>query len=220
MLLCYVTDRHLLGRSASADDLLRPVERAAAAGIDWIQIREKDLSARDLLRLIRRTVAVCHDAARGGKTASPKIIVNDRVDVALAAGADGVHLSEASIPPAETVRWLRSSRAPRNFSVGVSCHSAAASIAAENAGANYIFFGPVYETPSKIGFGEPQGLDKLSEVCRSVPIPVLAIGGIAETNAAACIHAGASGIAAIRLFQHTADPAAVQALLGRLRSSR
>lgn len=217
MLLCYVTDRHLLNRSASLYDLLGHVERAAAAGIDWIQIREKDLSAGDLAHFTRRAIAACHHRAPGNKTQPPEIIVNDRIDVALAAGASGVHLTGASIPPAETVQWLRSGNAPENFSVGVSCHSFTDAVAAEKAGANYIFFGPVYETPSKINLGEPQGLGKLSEACRGVRIPVLAIGGVTETNAAACIHAGASGIAAIRLFQQIADLTALEALIGRLR---
>jgi thiamine-phosphate pyrophosphorylase len=219
MLICYVTDRHLLNKSASLDDLLRQVERAAAAGIDWIQIREKDLTARDMTHFTLRAIAASHLAVPE-KTQPPQIIVNDRLDVALAAGADGVHLTEASIPPPETVQWLRSGNAPKNFSVGVSCHSLATAIAAEKAGANYIFFGPVYETPSKAGFGKPQGLEKLFEVCRKVGIPVLAIGGITEATAPACIRAGASGIAAIRLFQQGAELAALEALVRRLHLSK
>lgn len=219
MLLCYVTDRHLLNEPASLNDLLRHIERAAAAGIDWIQIREKDLSACDVAELTRRAVASCQRAAPGSKKPPPQIIVNDRIDVALAAAAAGVHLTESSVPAAEAVQWLRSDNTPTNFLVGVSCHSVASAIAAEKNGANYIFFGPVYETPSKTTFGKPQGLDKLSEVCHSVRIPVLAIGGIAEATARACIRAGAKGIAAIRLFQEPSG-SALKALVNRLRLSK
>lgn len=220
MLLCYVTDRHLLNEPSSLENLLRQIEHAAAAGINWIQIREKDLTACELAYFARRAIAACQHAASTSKVRAPKIIVNDRVDVALAAGAAGVHLTEASIPTAETVQWLRSGNAPKNFSIGVSCHSMAAAIAAEKDGANYILFGPVHETPSKAGFGEPQGLEKLSEVCRSVGIPALAIGGITEANTAACVRAGASGIAAIRMFQQTPSLPALEALVRRLRLTK
>jgi thiamine-phosphate pyrophosphorylase len=96
---------------------------------------------------------------------------------------------------------------PHGFIVGVSCHSLEAAKSAASSGADYIFFGPVFATPSKAAFGSPQGLERLTEVCRSVNIPVLAIGGITRANISACFSAGASGIAAIRLFQDSADPA-------------
>ena len=210
MLLCYVTDRHLLP-DASLDALLRRVESASTAGIDWIQIREKDLTARELADFMRRALAVLS----GERT---RVIVNDRIDVALAAGAAGVHLSSASVPPAEAIRWLRAGNAPRDFLVGVSCHSLDEAIAAEKAGVSYIFFGPIYNTPSKAASGAPQGLHKLSELCRSIRIPVLAIGGATQANAAECLRAGASGIAAIRLFQEAPDSAAVARLVSDLRS--
>lgn len=219
-MLCYVTDRHLLSSSASPlDDLLRSIERAATAGIDWIQIREKDLPARDLVQFTRLAVAACNRAVSGNKAPLPRILVNDRIDVALAAAAAGVHLTGGSVPPAEAVHWLRSGNASGDFLIGVSCHNVADAIVAEKAGANYIFFGPVYETPSKASWGQPQGLANLSEVCRSVRIPVLAIGGITGLNAPACIRAGASGVAAIRLFQNLADTADLETLVGRLRLS-
>lgn len=219
MLLCYVTNRRLLNEPASLDDLLSRIESASAAGIDWIQIREKDLPARELAHLTRRAVAVCHRTALPERALPKQIIVNDRIDVALAAGAAGVHLAASSVPAAETIRWLRSGNAPGDFSVGISCHSLADAIAAEKAGATYVFFGPVYETPSKISLGQPQGLEKLSETCRALNIPILAIGGITEGNAAACIRAGASGIAAIRLFQQITHFAALEALVARLQST-
>ena len=139
-----------------------------------------------------------------------RILVNDRLDVALAEHAGGVHLSENSLPPEEARRLLGSLSAKipsHDFLIGVSCHSLKAAQLAASAGADYIFFGPVFATPSKAAYGAPQGLDRLAEVCGSVAIPVLAIGGITLANASSCFSAGACGIAAIRLFQDSADPA-------------
>jgi thiamine-phosphate pyrophosphorylase len=218
MVLCYVTDRHLISASASIDELLKSIEHAAGAGVDWIQIREKDLSARELARLTRRAITTAERAA-ARKGQAPLVIVNDRLDVALAAGAAGVHLSAASIPAADAVKWARAGNAPADFRAGVSCHSRDEAIAAEKAGASYVFFGPIYETPSKLRFGTPQGTAKLAEVCRSVSVPVLAIGGVNEGNAAACIRAGATGVAAIRMFQH-ADSIAAGAAVSHLRALR
>jgi thiamine-phosphate pyrophosphorylase len=218
MVLCYVTDRHLISASASIDELLKSIEHAAGAGVDWIQIREKDLSARELAELTRRAITTAERAAVG-KGQAPLVFVNDRLDVALAAGAAGVHLSATSISPADAVKWLRAGNAPADFCVGVSCHSRDEAIAAEKAGASYVFFGPIYETPSKLRFGEPQGTEKLAETCGSVGVPVLAIGGVNEGNAAACIRAGASGIAAIRMFQQ-ADLIAAGAAVSHLRALR
>lgn len=218
MVLCYVTDRRLLNEPAPADALLQHIENAAAAGIDLIQIREKDLNARELLELTRHALASIHRTTAQNEGEQPKIIINDRIDVAVAGGAAGVHLSTASVPVAEAVNWVRAGNAPGNFYVGVSCHSVADAIAAERAHINYIFFGPVYETPSKASFGKPQGIDKLAEVCRSVTIPVLAIGGITEANASACVKAGASGVAAIRMFQRKKDISAVMDTVSRIRA--
>jgi thiamine-phosphate pyrophosphorylase len=99
--------------------------------------------------------------------------------------------------------WRSAGRA--GFLIGASCHSLEAAQAAEGAGADYIFFGPVFATPSKAAFGAPQGIERLREVCRSVTIPVLAIGGITVENAHSCFDVGAAGMAAIRLFQESAD---------------
>jgi thiamine-phosphate pyrophosphorylase len=104
---------------------------------------------------------------------------------------------------------LEAYKVRRVLFVGKSCHSLESAIAAERDGADYVFFGPVFATPAKAAFGAPQGLDRLAEVCRSVQIPVLAIGGITETNFAQCLESGAAGIAAIRLFQDALDPAAI-----------
>ena len=137
------------------------------------------------------------------------MLVNDRVDVALAQHADGVHLGEHGLPVLEVKQFVESRLPPQGFLLGVSCHSPEAAKSAEKDGADYIFFGPIYATPSKAAFGEPQGVGTLAEVCRSVSIPVMAIGGITVGNAAACIAAGAAGIAAIRLFQDASDPPAL-----------
>jgi len=102
------------------------------------------------------------------------------------------------------------------FLVGVSCHSLEEAREAESAGASYIFFGPVFDTPSKRGMGEPQGVGRLAEICGSVAIPVVAIGGVSELNAGHCIRAGAAGIAAIRMFQEARDGAAMKDVVGRL----
>ena len=203
-ILCYVTDRKTLGagtREATADPL-PVIRRAVAAGVNWIQIREKDLPTCPLLQLARSAVAAAYSS-------TTRILINDRLDVALAAGAAGVHLGEASLPATAVERWRRAGRAPAGFLIGASSHSLAAAKEAEGAGADYIFFGPIFATPSKAVYGPPQGLERLAAVCRSVRIPVLAIGGIHLENAALCIAAGASGFAAIRLFQESADLAAV-----------
>jgi thiamine-phosphate pyrophosphorylase len=201
-ILCYVTDRRAVppGRT-----LLEAIRNAAGAGVDWIQIREKDLETSPLIVLVRDAI----DAARG---TNARILVNDRLDVALAAGAAGVHLGEMSLPVEAFAEWRRSA-GRAEFQIGISCHSTDAAIAAEHGGADYIFFGPVFGTPSKAAFGPPQGIERLRVVCASVKIPVLAIGGVNLENAASCVAAGAAGIAAIRLFQEIPDAAATVARL-------
>ncbi len=183
--LCFVTDRHAI---ASGDVFPRIVE-AVRAGVDLVQVREKDLGTRPLLELVAAAVA----AARGTQS---RVVVNDRLDVALAAGASGIHLGTQSLP-AEAVRRLV---AP-GFLVGVSCHLLDEALAAERARADYIFLGPIFPTPSKAAFGPPLGLDKLREVRAQVKIPIVAIGGVTVERVKACLEAGAAGIAGIRLFQ-------------------
>jgi thiamine-phosphate pyrophosphorylase len=209
-IFCYVTGRKSLAASDPAETVLEKIHAAVAAGVDWVQIREKDLSGRELLTLARKAVTVAGSHAH--------VIVNDRLDVALAAGAAGVHLGRESLSAREVVLWCRSGNAPAEFLVGVSCHSLEEAREAHAAGASYIFFGPVFDTPSKRAMGEPQGLARLAEICRSVAIPVLAIGGVSEENAAECIRAGAAGIAAIRMFQEP-QAIALQEVIERLRAS-
>jgi thiamine-phosphate pyrophosphorylase len=178
-----------------------------AAGVDWVQIRETDLPARQLAALVR-------EALRRTRTVdSTRILVNDRVDVALAEGAAGVHLGESSLPVHEVKSLIRSRVSGRDILVGVSCHSLESAKSAATGGADYILFGPIFATPSKAAFGEPQGVARLAEICGALTIPVLAIGGITLENAGACFRAGAAGIAAIRLFQDATDPAAVMQAL-------
>jgi thiamine-phosphate pyrophosphorylase len=216
-IICYVTDRKAIPAADTVRALLDKIRATAAAGVDWVQIREKDLSARELFALVRDAVAL--GSVRSGSIRpesdrpglihprSIKIIVNDRLDVALAAGAAGVHLAHTSAPAREVVRWCRAGNAPADFLVGVSCHSLEGAQEAESAGASYTYFGPVYETPSKIPFGKPHGVEELAQVANAVSIPVIAIGGVNTSNAAECIRAGAAGIAAIRMFQAESNSA-------------
>jgi thiamine-phosphate pyrophosphorylase len=184
----------LSGTSEFAGNLqLEKMEQAAKAGVDWIQIRERDLSGRELAELAER--------ARARATGATAILVNDRVDVACAVGASGAHLGEHSLPPEEARRLVRQRGARPDFIVGVSAHSVEGAIRSEQLGVDYVIFGPMYATPSKAGFGSPQGAHRLQEVCKRLTIPVLAIGGITLENVGDCLAAGAAGIAAIRLFQ-------------------
>ena len=156
---------------------------ALNTAVDVIQVRDKQLPARDLLELTMRALSL-----------APKVVVNERVDVALAAGAHGVHLRSHPIAPRE---WRRI--VPAGFLIGVSCHTLDDIREAE--GADYVYFSPIFESP---GHGPPVGLDALREAVRIAPMPVIALGGITWGNAPACIEAGAAGIAAIRLFQQPA----------------
>ncbi len=187
-LLCAITDRHALPDA----DPVPVVEQAIAAGVDLIQIRERDLNTRALLALVEKAVAL----AAGHAT---RILVNDRLDVALAAGAAGVHLPTHGLPIAD-VRARFS-----ELLIGASCHNLEELRAAQDGGADFAVFGPVYETASKRVYGPPVGLETLAEAVRSATIPVLALGGINLENARACLEAGAAGIAAISLFQTNAD---------------
>jgi thiamine-phosphate pyrophosphorylase len=162
----------------------------ADSGPDWIQIREKDLSARDLFELTRNVLAQPNPRR-------VKILVNSRIDVALAAGAGGTHLPSGSPAPQA---WR--AMTPPGFLLGVSCHSPEEVRAAEGEGADYVFFGPVFAPLSKRAQGPPAGLAGLTRaVSAAAKIPVLALGGITRANIAACIEAGAAGVAGISLYQ-------------------
>jgi thiamine-phosphate pyrophosphorylase len=169
-------------------------------------------------------LAVARDAvkvtAASPRTNATRIIVNDRLDVALAADAGGVHLGESSLPVAAVNTWRRENEltetSAREFLIGASCHSVEAVRAAERDGADYVIFGPVFSTPSKEKFGAPQGINRLAEASKAVRIPVLGIGGITPENARECLDAGAAGVAAIRMFSEARDLAA---LVARLRAA-
>ncbi len=171
--------------------LLENIARQMADGVEWIQIREKDLEARELYAL----VCAVRDLPNPQGT---KVLVNSRVDVALAAGVAGVHLPSGS-PEARRFRGI----VPEGFLIGASCHSATEVVAAAAGGADYIVYGPVFAPLSKGSDLAPRGLEGLGEAVRSVKIPVLALGGIASGNIEACMRTGAAGIAGISLFQPT-----------------
>lgn len=175
MIRCYVTDRR-------QGDPRTCAATAIQAGVDFIQVREKDLDARALFDLVCRI----RDAAVGTRT---RILVNGRLDIALAAAADGVHLPGNGLP-ADRVR-------PFVRTLSCSVHSIEEAVAAERNKVDFVIFGPVFETPGK----SPVGLQALKDVVASVRIPVLAIGGVNKQNMASIVEAGAAGIAAIRLFQ-------------------
>jgi thiamine-phosphate pyrophosphorylase len=200
--LYYITDRRAFGggERERRDRLLKKIAEAAHAGVDYIQLREKDLSSRELESLAREAV----HALAGCKTA---LLINSRTDVALAVGADGVHLRSEDVPPQEVLAvWQRCGKgvpvreiATPALILSTSCHSPAETEAAAANGVSLALFAPVFEkkdSPGRVAIG----LAALREAS-SCEIPVLALGGVTLENAPACLRAGASGIAGIRLFQ-------------------
>jgi thiamine-phosphate pyrophosphorylase len=180
-----ITDRH---RLADADRLVDRVADAAAAGVDLVQVRERDMEGRALLRL----VTGCVDAARGTRT---RILVNDRLDVALAAGAHGVHLRADSMP-APRARTL----VPPGFLIGRSVHSVDEAVTVcEGGGLDYLLFGSVFATGSKPG-QSPAGVRALADVSAAVSIPVLGVGGISRETVGQLAGTGCAGFAAIGWF--------------------
>jgi thiamine-phosphate pyrophosphorylase len=178
----HITSREQAG---GVTPLLDCIARSDAAGVELIQIREKDLPVRELCALVRAAVGLCRHA---------RVLVNSRVDVALACRAAGVHLPDDSVAPAE---WRRIT--PAGFLIGVSCHSV--EDVRSTQAADLIVFAPVFEPLSKAATGPAQGLDRMREAAQVTRTPVFALGGVNEENAAACIAAGAAGVAGITLFQ-------------------
>jgi thiamine-phosphate pyrophosphorylase len=169
--------------------LLMLVRAATKARIDLFQLREKLLRPRVLYELVSR----CADVTRGSRT---RLLVNDRADIARAARADGVHLTTRSLEASVVRRAFGS-----DFLIGVSSHTLEEARAARDGGADFAVYGPVFDTPSKRALGTPVGLEALREVTRALsPFPVFALGGVTLVNAREVLHAGARGVAAIRLF--------------------
>ncbi len=193
-----------LQTAPASDDfrrVLKLIEAAVAAGVDLVQIREKSLNSRVLFQLASR-------AAEITKSSNTRVLVNDRADIAAAAGADGVHLTTHSLS-ADTVRRTFGGE----FLIGVSTHSSREAAIARTGGADFIVFGPVFETPGKTG--DPAGLDKLRRVTAEVAgFPVLALGGVNLERVGECFDAGAQGVAAIRMFS---DPSQLKQTVQAIR---
>lgn len=185
-------------------DLPRAVAHALAGGVRAVQLREKDLSARDLYPLARELRAVT-------RRAGARLLINDRVDVALAVEADGVHLGGGSLP----VKAARHILGPGRL-IGVSTHAVAEVQAARADGADFATFGPVFFTPSKAAFGAPVGLERLRAACAG-PLPIFALGGVTDERVPDLLAAGAAGVACISAILAAPSPeAAAAAFLARL----
>jgi thiamine-phosphate pyrophosphorylase len=223
LLLYYITGRMQLGddESSRRQKLLEKIEAAAHTGVDCIQLRERDLTARELERLAILAV----EAVRSARFKT-KLLINSRVDVALAAGVDGVHLRADDMAASEARAIWAKSAGRADCVIAVSCHSLEDVLRAEAHGADFVVLGPVF---GKQGSVEPPlgveaiarivrrggPVDRKAEAGQSLRMPVIALGGITGENAAACLRAGAAGVAGIRLFQD----GNVAETVARLRSS-
>jgi len=194
LLLYYITDRiQFSGTHATqCTFLLKKIAEAARYGVDYIQLREKDLCTRDL-----ETLAIDAQRVVRENSSSTRLLINSRSDVALAADADGVHLRSDDVLPSE-VRAIWLARRTRSCTIGVSCHSPEQVSRAATQGADFVVFGPVFEKKN-----EPSRHGKLGAltIASKYDIPVFALGGVTLENAKVCLTAGADGIAGIRLFQ-------------------
>ncbi|HST12982.1 MAG TPA: thiamine phosphate synthase [Terriglobales bacterium] len=197
-LLYYITDRTQFpgDESTRRARLLAKIGEATSAGVDYIQLREKDLPTHELESLAREAMQILKETQPG----TARLLINSRTDIALAVGADGVHLPAGDLSPAE-VRQISQcgAGAPDRVTISLSCHSPEDVHQAQDAGADLALFAPVFEKKGAPG-AKPAGVEALRQACQ-YKIPVLALGGITADNAAACLQAGAAGIAAIRLFQ-------------------
>jgi thiamine-phosphate pyrophosphorylase len=218
-LLYYITDRSQFqgDELARRRALLAKVGEAARAGVDYIQLREKDLSARQLEMLARDALSAIHSAPvrTEYRELRTRLLINSRTDVALAAGADGVHLRSDDVAPHEVRRlWegFAHKAATNHFLVASSCHTAADVFHAEAEKAGFAVFAPVFGKRGAAGI-PPAGLSALQDACRA-KIRVLALGGVTIDNATSCLNAGAAGVAGIRLFQENK----MEDVVGALRS--
>ena len=188
--LYLITDRmQTAGRALPA-----VVADALRGGLRAVQLREKDLAAAQLFEIAVELRQLTREYGA-------KLLVNDRVDVALAAGADGVHLGKAGLPVREARRMLGGEGL-----IGYSAHSADEALQAQRDGADFVTLGPVYHTPSKAQYGEPLGLSALSEAVRVVAIPVFALGGVKHSSVAEVLSAGAHGVALISAIMAAPNP--------------
>lgn len=178
--LYLITDRNVV-----KGDLLQAVMNALEGGVRAVQLREKDLPVREYLKLAEDLRALTREYGA-------RLFINERVDIAVSVEADGVHLGYSGIPP-DVGRTLIG----KDMMLGVSTHSVPEAIEAEMSGADFITFGPVFDTPSKRRYGKPKGLDDLKLVVTKVKIPVFGIGGIKKTNIVDVLSTGASGVALI-----------------------
>ncbi len=200
-----VTDRHQTGGS----DLLEVVNAALRAGVRAVQLREKDLTTRDVFHLGEKLLAMT-------RAAGSALLINDRVDVAMALQTDGVHLTRRSLPPREARDLL----GPGSL-IGVSCHSLAEVQEAVDGGADFVVCGPIFETPSKAAYGPPVTTALLSQVRSATSLPILAIGGIHRARIPDVMRAGADGVAVISAVMAAPDPGlAASELLAAIAASR
>ncbi len=210
MFLYYITDRKQFPGTESQrrDLLLEKIAEAASAGVDYIQLREKDLPGRELESLAREAMKLIHKS--GARTS---LLINSRTDIAIAAEANGVHLTSDDLSPGDVKNIWHEADGRAEPVIAISCHTEADVIAAEGAAVDFVVFGPVF---GKSGAQElpPVGTDQLRKACQR-RIPVIALGGVNTGNAPQCINAGASGIAGIRLFQENE----IAAVVTKLRAS-
>lgn len=200
-----MTDRHQVGDR----DLLTVVGQALQAGVRAVQLREKDLPTRDLYHLAGKVLAMT-------RAAGAALLVNDRVDVALALSADGVQLTRRSLPPREARDLLGADKL-----IGVSCHSPAEVREAEEGGADFVVLGPIFETPSKAPFGPPLTTEIVRQARAITSLPILAIGGINAVRIPEVMAAGADGVGVISAVMAVSDPgAAASELLAAVAAAR
>lgn len=198
--LYLISDRHQTG----GRDLLEVIEAALQGGVQAVQLREKDLNSDQLYTLgeALRTLTRRYRA---------QLLINDRIDIALAVEADGVHLTEHSLPVPVARQLLGNDKL-----IGVSTHQLQRARDVEQQGADFVTFSPIYATPSKARYGAPQGVEKLEHICQELTIPVIALGGITAQRSAAVLNAGAQGCAVISAILSADNPClAAQEFLGQ-----
>ena len=213
MLLYYITDRTQFSGNESARRaaLLAKIAEAACAGVDYIQLREKDLASREVESLAQDAIRIVREIKRlPHREPATRVLINSRTDVALAVDADGVHLRSDDLSTQDVRDLISRSGRSTTFLIARACHSAESVRIAASAGADFAVFAPVFEKRDAPDI-HPAGLELLSKACRA-SIPTFALGGITLSNAATCIAAGAAGIAAIRLFQENPINEVVRAL--------